>query len=88
MLSEYDMVSRYYPANPLPFEIVNKQCSICEEALFEMNKYRQYAMIGEHVEVLLHKDSAGRGWHIQGYKLGNQDYVDLSDMYNKGVNKE
>ena len=61
-------------------------CGYCEDAIYEMNKYIPDSAFYDTVEIKLHKDSAGRGWHIQGYKLANQPYVDLSDMPNDSLN--
>lgn len=72
--------TEHHPENPLPFNIVKGSCGICDWALKELNKYIPYSMFYDKVKITLHKDSAGRGWHIQEYQLGESDAVDLSDV--------
>ena len=70
--------SYYHPTNPLPFEIVGETCGDCVEAIKELNRFLSYSRVDDKVILLLNKDSAGRGWHIQGYQLSDKEYVDLS----------
>ena len=66
MTMKLEDMSYYHPANPLPFEIVGESCGNCTEAIKELNRFLPDARVHDHVILLLHKDSAGRGWHIRG----------------------
>lgn len=89
MLSDEDLYTHHYPKNPLPFNIVGESCKICANALKEFNKYIPYSAFYDTVKITLHKDSAGRGWHIQGYQIGESKPVDLSDVpFSMTVQKE
>jgi len=80
MLTKDDLYTHHYPKNPLPFEIVDKSCNICEKALHELNEFIPAAVTHDKVHLTLDKDSAGRGWHIQFWQINDYEPHDLSDV--------
>ena len=69
MLTKEDMHTTHYPNTPLPFNIVNVMCGDCERKLYELNDYLPDSRVHDTVKITLHKDSAGRGWHIKNYEI-------------------